>query len=117
MRATVGRTVSEAREERLAHNEVVFRTVNEQIEGLALKLGDDVSYDFVCECATSGCFERINLGLAEYEAIRADGTRFVLRPGHEDIEVERVISVHDEYVVVEKDGVAGLVAEAANPRG
>ena len=109
--------VSEAREERLAQNEVVFRTVNEQIEGLALRLGDDVAYDFVCECATAGCFDRIRLSLREYETIRGDGARFVVMPGHEDIELERVVSVQPAYLVVEKDGVAGLVAEAADPRG
>ena len=110
-------TVSEAREERLAQNEVVFRAVNEQIEGMAARFGEDVTYEFICECATSGCFERISLSLREYERIRASGSRFVVLPGHEDIEVEQVVAVLPEHVVVEKDGAAGIVAEAADPRG
>ena len=65
---------------------------------------------------TSGCFERLWLTLAEYERIRQDGTHFLIADGHEDIEIEQVIAHHTEYVVVEKDGVAGLVAEDDNPR-
>ena len=108
--------MSDAREERLAHNEVVFRSLNEQIEGIAIRLGDDVPYEFVCECATTGCFDRLPLSIAEYEGVRATSTRFVLVPGHEDIEVERVVESRPGYVIVEKDGVAGLVATDADPR-
>ena len=109
--------VSETREERLAQNEVVFRSINENIIGLATRLGGDVPYDFICECATRGCFERIALTIAEYEAVRAEGAHFLLAPGHEDIEVEQVVATHDEFIVVEKDGLAGLLAHAADPRG
>lgn len=108
--------MSEAREERLAHNEVLFRTINEQIEGMAIRLGDDVSYEFVCECATTECLERILLSVAEYEQVRMTSTRFVLLPGHEDIEVERVVDTRPGYLIVEKDGVAGLVAADASTR-
>jgi hypothetical protein len=111
------RQVTEAREERLAHNEALFRTINETILGIATSLGRDVPYEFICECATSGCFERLTLTLEEYERVREDGSHFLLAAGHEDIEVEQVIAVREEYVVVEKDGVAGLVAHAEDPRG
>jgi hypothetical protein len=108
--------VTEAREERLAHNEVVFRALNEQIEAIAGRLGRDVSYEFVCECATAGCFERLTLTLDEYEHVRADGSHFFLSPGHQDIEVEQVVAKYPGYYVVEKDGAAGVVAADADPR-
>ena len=108
--------MSEAREERLAHNETVFRALNENIVDIASGLGDDAPYDFICECSTSGCFERLSLTLAQYERVRQDGTHFLLSPGHEDIEIEQVIATRDEFVVVEQDGVAGLVALADDPR-
>ena len=73
-------------------------------------------YEFICECSTSGCFERLSLTLDEYERVRQDGTHFLLADGHEDIEIEQVIAHGDEYVVVEKDGVAGIVAEDDDPR-
>ena len=108
--------MGEAREERLAHNEVVFRTLNEAIDQIAIGLGGPAPFEFICECATSGCFERIKLTLTQYETVRGDGSRFILYPGHEDIEVELVVEAHSDYVVVQKDGIAGLVALEADPR-
>ncbi len=90
--------------------------LNENMLGIPSNLGGDDTYEFICECATSGCFERITLTLPEYERVRDDGTHFLVVAGHEDIEIEQVIAVRETYVVVEKDGVAGLVAEAQDPR-
>jgi len=108
--------MSDAREERLAENEVVFRTVNEAIEQKALELGGPDDYEFICECSAAGCFDRISLPLSEYEHVRSEGTRFLVAPGHEDISVELVIEKHPTYVIVEKDGTAGIVAADADPR-
>lgn len=108
--------MDEDRQERLAKNESLFRALNENISGLASKLGGNEPFEFICECSTSGCFERLSLTLAEYERIREDGTHFLLANGHEDIEIEQVVGERDGYVVVEKDGVAGLVAEDDDPR-
>jgi hypothetical protein len=105
--------VTEDQEERLAKNELLFRTLNENIRGLASGLQGKEPFEFICECATTGCFERLSLTLPEYERIRQDGTHFLLAYGHEDIEIEQVIARRDGYVVVEKDGVAGLVADDA----
>ncbi len=75
--------MSEEREERLAKNEVLFRSLNENIASLAGTLGGETPYEFVCECSTSGCFERILLTVQEYEAIRGDGTHFLIKDGHD----------------------------------
>ena len=107
---------SEAREERLAKNEVIFRTVNEAIEQKALQMGGLDEYQFICECSKADCFERINLTLSQYEHIRREGVRFVVTPGHEDVEVELVVGTRGTYSIVEKDGSAGIVAEFADPR-
>ena len=106
---------SEIREERLAKNEVIFRTVNEAIEQKALQLGGLDEYQFICECSNADCFARISLTLRQYEYIRREGVRFVVTPGHEDVEVELVVG-RGTYSVVEKDGSAGIVAEDADPR-
>jgi hypothetical protein len=108
--------VSDERDERLAANENLFRTLNEGILDIALRLGGEAPYEFICECSTSGCFERLPLTLPDYERVREAGTRFLVAPGHEDITIEQVIEAHGEYVVVEKDGVAGLVAVEEDPR-
>jgi hypothetical protein len=109
-------SVDEDRQERLAKNESLFRALNENISGLASRLGGREPFEFICECSTSGCFERLWLTLAEYERIRQDGTHFLIADGHEDIEIEQVIAHQPGYVVVEKDGVAGLIAEEDDPR-
>lgn len=108
--------VSDVREERLAQNEAMFRTLNENILGMAATLGGSAPYEFICECSTTDCFERLSLTLSEYEDVRQNGTHFLLADGHEDIEIEQVVAERDEYVVVEKDGVAGLVALDEDPR-
>ena len=108
--------MDEERQERLAKNESLFRVLNENIRSLAEKLEPVAPYEFICECSTSGCFERIELTLEEYERVRSDGTHFLLAEGHEDIEIEQVIAHRPTYVVVEKDGAAGLVAEDDDPR-
>jgi hypothetical protein len=104
------------REERLAQNEVFFRTVNEGIEQQATRFGGDDNYEFICECASRACLDRVSLTLLEYEHIRAAGTRFVVIPGHENAELELVVEKASSYHVVEKDGAAGIVADLSDPR-
>ena len=106
----------DARDERLAQNEVIFRSVNEAIEQQAIRSGGLASYEFICECASTGCFARVGLTLAEYERVRSDGTTFLVTPGHEHDEVELVSGRHLGYWVVQKDGPAAVVAEFADPR-
>jgi hypothetical protein len=108
--------VSEERDERLAKNELLFRMLNENIVGLAGTLGGETPYEFICECAAVGCFEQLVLTLREYEAVRVDATHFLVKRGHEDLAVERVVSSHAGYFVVEKQGVARLTALEDDPR-
>ena len=106
----------DARDERLAQNEVVFRAVNEAIQQQAIVFGGLDNYEFICECATLECFERIALTLKQYEHIRGEGTTFVVRPGHVYDEIELVTDRQPTHWVVRKDGAAGVVAEFADPR-
>ena len=106
----------DARDERLAHNEHIFRSVNERIEQQALKFGGLDAYEFICECATTRCFQRLELTLGEYEGIRSAGATFVVAPGHVYDEIEMVIERKSGHWVVRKDGAAGVVAEFDNPR-
>jgi hypothetical protein len=106
-----------AQKERLARNESFFREVNERIGDIADRLGQaDAPYDYLCECSDPGCTERISLRRDEYEHVRADPTRFVLSPGHAMEEVEIVVRQHSDHVLVEKIGVAGVIAEELDPR-
>jgi hypothetical protein len=102
------------RARRVAENEAVFREVNERIDDLAERL--DVETEIVCECSRLDCAERLTVPADEYERVRAHGRRFLLAEGHEQPAVERVIDARGGWIVVEKVGEAGDVAEAEDPR-
>jgi hypothetical protein len=48
--------------------------------------------------------------------VRAHPDRFLVVTGHELPRFERVVEDHGRYVVVEKQGEAGEVAEDTDPR-
>lgn len=107
----------DAREERLARNEALFREVNERIEQHALRDGTDVhEYEFFCECSNIDCVLRLSMPLRVYEDVRSDPTHFVVAPGHELPEIEVVIRRTLGYQIVKKDGDAGRLVIARDPR-
>src|SRR5581483_8734753 len=100
------------REERLARNEMLFREVNERIEGIALTHPqDDHRYKFLCECSNRDCNLMLPLSLGTYEEARADPAVFVVAPGHELPEIEEVVERRDGYQLVRKFGAAAELAE------
>ena len=117
------RTVSQPAEERspsaqrVAENQARFREANEKISTVSKRV-DLERIPFVCECADPGCREILRLSRDEYEAVRADGRRFFNAAGHEDASSSWGVVVErcDGYVVVEKIGEAGDIAEASDPR-
>ena len=51
------------------------------------------------------CFEKIVVALDEYQEVRSHDNWFVIEPGHEKLDVERVVGERGAYLVVQKDGV------------
>jgi hypothetical protein len=84
-----------------ARTEALFRDVNERIAESAQRFEAD-STQFVCECADPNCTDRLEATLDEYEQVRANGATFMLTPGHEHADIERVISDRGRFNVVEK---------------
>jgi len=101
---------------RMAKNEAVFRDVNERIEAGALPADTDKLLAFCCECARLGCNQLVEVTVATYELVRANPQRFLLAVGHELDGVEKIVSHGANYIVVEKIGGAGQVAQALDPR-
>lgn len=96
---------------RLAQNEDLFREVNERINELAESHGSSPhNYEFFCECSDTACMERVLLTLLEYEHIRAEPTRFVVKKNHVIREIEHVVETVPDHVVIEKHGEAGRIA-------
>ena len=98
-----------------AHVQSLYREVNERI-ALVNARWDEPTVEVLCECGATGCAERIELAISEYESLRTHSRRFVLLPGHEDDHVEQVVRTTDGYLVVENFGVAAEIAERTDPR-
>ena len=106
-------------EKKLARNEVLFRDVNENIEKAAIenRYQSGELPVFVCECSDAECGDLIRLSLTQYEEVRRHGDRFFLSPGHEVLDIERIIESFDGYLVVQKVGRGRDAAEGTDPRG
>jgi hypothetical protein len=104
----------DATERRRAHNETLFREVNERVEevtsGLAGVGGESLVLRLVCECGREECTEPIELTDEQYKSVRRDPRRFIVVPGHEHTDSARVVERHPDYLVVEKLGEAGEIA-------
>jgi transcription initiation factor TFIID subunit TAF12 len=87
--------------ERRATNEALFRDVNERIAESAERF-DAEETDFVCECADPNCTDRVSASLAEYGQVRAEPTTFLVVPGHEEDDIERVVSDRGRFRMVDK---------------
>lgn len=106
------------RARRVGHNEALYRQVNERIEELN-EAFDAITGDFavICECGDLDCTEQISVSRDAYERTRANPARFLVRPGHEEPEVEQVVARDGDYVVVEKTPPEAVrVAEETDPR-
>jgi hypothetical protein len=110
----------EERFARQARNEALFREVNERIAQLganAQAWSPDGTVEFMCECGEEGgCGQRVRVPVAVYDRVRSQDDRFVVRPGHETLEIERAVEWTDDYVVVDKIPEAELYVED-DPRG
>ena len=108
------------RQERAAKNQALFREVNERVRDVNESfhtLASAVS-DWVCECANETCVERLELRIEQYEAIRDDGTTFLVAPSDEHVwpDVERVVERNDNYWIVQKQELAAEIAARQDPR-
>ena len=104
--------------ERVARNEAIFRRANERIEEHVRELDGERMVPFICECVDLACTTTVPLTLDEYEHVRRDSTHFLCTPGHE---AEAgpwgiVVARRPRFVVVEKVGEAGEIAETLDER-
>ena len=106
----------DAREKRMAENEAVFREVNEKVDSIAHRLGPNVPYEYLCECANADCTFRISLGPEDYADVRSDPKQFVVLPLHYTPEVEDLVRQEETFWIVRKTGEAGELVADLDPR-
>ena len=99
--------------ERIGRNEAIARAANDRIQVVAEAGGIEESIPFVCECADRACTDIVRLSLEAYAEIRSEPRLFLNVPGHQAAAQgwAQVVEEHDGYVVTEKIGPAGDVAE------
>ena len=108
-----------AREDQIARNEALFRSVNERVRELTAGFGATPSAEpiaFVCECGTGDCAASVALTMAEYERVRGDPALFVVVPGHASPNVEHVVERHERYEIVRKHPDEADIAIETDPR-
>ena len=101
-------------EQRAARNEALFREVNENIARLEERYGSVTQPVFICECSRDSCTEHVPVDEETYRRVREHPRRFIVLPGHVDATLESVVETHDAYLIVEKTGTAGEIAEQAD---
>lgn len=82
-----------------ARNQRLLREVNERIVELTGWNETGVSL-FVCECSDLSCTDAVEMSEAEYTLVRRDESHFLVFPGHERPESERVVQRNGRFVVV-----------------
>jgi hypothetical protein len=104
------------RERRIALNESAFRIANERMAEWEERHREDKLEDYVCECGDPDCRAQVLLTGREYEAVRSDPKQFLVVPGHQIEDVERVSLEHERYFVVEKPPGLQTLTERTDPR-
>jgi hypothetical protein len=100
-------------EERLAKNEAQFRKVIERLNEIGTSWAKTT--DYLCECSAPSCIETLELTNDEYKRARRRPTVFVVVPGHERINVERVLEKNERFALVEKEVAVEEIVES-DPR-
>ena len=92
---------------RRTKNELIVQRRNtsiaQQVEKLApSNAGAELPLQFICECSDLTCTERITMEIQEYLAATRLPARFIVRPSHQQPDIETTLNAAKDYVVVEK---------------
>jgi hypothetical protein len=80
---------------------LLMREVNERIRDFNTRFQVVTgTYDLLCECPGSDCFQRLEVPTSIYEELRTYEDRFLVGTGHEQPEQERVVAQNGTHLVV-----------------
>jgi len=108
----------DARQERVARNEAMYRSVNLEVERASEEVGGgpDDRLEILCECGEDRCNVTLDATHTEYDEAHEQRDRFMVAPGHEDEQIEHVVKRTPRYLIVDKFGDAERAAEAEERR-
>ena len=98
----------------VARNEILFREVNERIVEVSDPGHPEEAVIVLCECGRADCLLQLDVPAATYGEVRDHGARFLLLAEHVDPNVERIVRREHGFVIVEKIGAAGVLAQEAD---
>jgi hypothetical protein len=103
---TADMNLSDHSKRRREENEAAFRSRNQSVKAILDSVlpdenKDDFKLRFTCECSNEQCREVVEVSSADYEQIRRDPRKFIILPGHQQLDIERLVS-SDGYAVAEK---------------
>lgn len=92
---------------RLIENEALVRKDNEKVQraveaAFPPKELPNLRLHFYCECADVKCEGRIMMSPDDYKKIHRHRRRFVVKPDHLVLNIERVVVTGSDYAVIEK---------------
>jgi anti-anti-sigma factor len=101
---TSSSVVWQARKRRIIKNEQTFRDYNNRrMQSEAIDATDDHEpIPFICECGSSDCIQSIMVTAAQFSEAHAAPNLFLVKPGHVYPDLERVVSEHETFAIVEK---------------
>jgi hypothetical protein len=93
--------------QRQTDNEALLRESNESVQKLLKRDYSAAQYrvtklHFSCECSDIECRMRIVLSCMLYETIHTDRQHFIIKPEHEEPNIEKIIDKQAGYYVVKK---------------
>lgn len=89
-------------------NELTFKRRNRKAEQMVkAEIGEREAkhwaLHFCCECSDQKCDERIEMTVQEYGLLHKNPRQFMVKPGHEDPEIETVAQPYFDFIVVKKN--------------
>jgi hypothetical protein len=85
------------------HVQLRFRKANERLLGAMENGGREVRrVPFLCEYADEGCLGRVEIDVADWEAVASQPNHFVMEAGHQRSKGEEVVGHIAEYEVARK---------------
>lgn len=108
----------DARHERIARNEAMYRAVNRELEEASEDAGGGAGaqLEILCECGEPSCNTKLTLTIGEYDEAHGQLDRFIVAVEHEDPHIEQVVMRRDSYLVVDKIGEAERISLAEEQR-
>jgi hypothetical protein len=85
------------------------RAANDKVEEIVSEAGADPEREpapFFCECSDADCRRRVRITPQRWDEIHAGPRDFVVTPGHQSLDVERVVESFPGCIVVRKHQVA-----------